>query len=102
MDGRRASGAAALLRRPGSPSRIFNRLERTVERDIWRRLIVNDVQVVLELGTFLPLTTDERRRAHVRHRIGRPSLPGDGADQGVVAGFLDRVADRGGVERLGA
>ena len=77
-------------------SGILDRLERAVERDVRRRLVVDDVQVVLELLALLPLPADQRRRAHVRHRIGRAAaLPGDRADQRLVVGVLDGVADRG-------
>ncbi len=51
---------------------------------------------------LLPLAADQRRRAHVLHRVlGTASLPGDRPDQRVVVGRGDGVADRLGLQRLG-
>ena len=45
-------GAAAVFRFPENVSGILNRRERPVERDVGRRLVEDDVQVVLELRPF--------------------------------------------------
>src|SRR5262249_46285437 len=79
---------------PGRALRVRDRLERAIEWDFGRALVVDDVKIVLELLAGLPLTADQRRSANVRHRVlGSASLPGERADQRVVLGGLDCVAD---------
>jgi len=79
--GKNHSAAAAPLRRTAKVSGLVYRLERAIQRNIRRRLIEDDVQIVFELAALLPLAADEGRRAGVRHWIGRTALPGDRTDQ---------------------
>src|SRR5580704_12511420 len=108
-----AATAALFMRRsflfPPAPyisavtvSGIRNRCERLVERDFRRRLVEDDVEVVFPLGPFFPLATDDRSRAYVRHRIGRSALPGDRTNDRLIVSLRDGVADRSGIELLGA
>src|SRR5579863_10362230 len=95
IESRRACRAAATFHSPAKVSGILNHRERSVERDIRRRLVEDDVQVVLPLRALLPLPADERRSAYVRHGIKRTGagLPGDRTDNRLVVGISDRIAD---------
>jgi hypothetical protein len=57
------------------------RLEGTVERDILRGLIVNDMKVVLEFVALLPLAPDQRSRTRVWYWIERSAFEADRTDQ---------------------
>src|SRR6185312_5396470 len=80
---------------------IFDGVKLAVERDLRRRLVEDDVEIVFEFGPVLPLPADQRRGADILDRVlGPAAFPGDRPDQRVVVGRGDRIADRGGVELL--
>ncbi len=85
-----------------SGSRVLDRLECAIERDLRGGFVEHHVQVVFELLAFLPLSADERRRANVRNRIGWAAFPGDVTDEGIVVGLCDGIPDCAGLEFLRA
>src|ERR1700734_3092903 len=87
---------------PSSRSGILNRLERAVDRNVRRRLIGYDFQIVLELLALLPLPADERGDAHIRDRVQRPTLPGERTDDRIIFGLGDGLANSRRLELLGA
>src|SRR5579871_2751487 len=82
--------------------RVLNRRKRPVEGDFRSSLVENDVEVVLPFRALFPLSADKRRGAHIGHRVERAALPGDPTDNGVIVRLGYGVANRVGIELLGA